>query len=553
MAKQVKFHEDARAAIKAGVDKIANVVKVSYGPMGRDVVLDKGFGSPTITNDGVTIAKDIELEDKFENIGAELVKEVASKTNDDAGDGTTTATVLAQAMIAEGIKNIVAGNDPIAIKRGMQKAVTAAVEGLKSINQPVKEKKEKAQIATISSLDEKVGEMIADAMEEIGPDGVITVEESQTMGLDREVVRGMRFEKGYVSPYMISDTQRMEAIMDDPYILVTDKKITAVKDILQLLESIAQSGKKDLVIIAEDIEGEALTTFVVNKLRGTFNVLGIKAPGFGDRRKAMLEDIAILTGARYITEDMGLTLENVTIDDLGSARKVIASKDNTTIVEGKGDQKAIDERIEQIRTLIANSTSEFDKENLQERVAKLAGGVAVIKVGAATETEMKEKKYKIEDALNATRAAVEEGIVPGGGSAFLKVAYALDSFIKEDITETEAIGVNIIRRALEAPFRQIAANAGIHDVSLIMEEIKDIKKANIGYDFKNAKVADLLSVGIIDPMKVSRSALENSASIASTLLTTEAVVTDLPEKKDDAPAMPNMSGMGGGMPGMGMM
>ncbi len=553
MAKQVKFHEDARAAIKAGVDKIANVVKVSYGPMGRDVVLDKGFGSPTITNDGVTIAKDIELEDKFENIGAELVKEVASKTNDDAGDGTTTATVLTQAMVAEGIKNIVAGNDPIAIKRGMQKAVTAAVEGLKSINQPVKEKKEKAQIATISSLDEKVGEMIADAMEEIGPDGVITVEESQTMGLDKEVVKGMRFDKGYVSPYMISDTQRMEAIMDDPYILVTDKKITAVKDVLSLLESIAQSGKKDLVIIAEDIEGEALTTFVVNKLRGTFNVLGIKAPGFGDRRKAMLEDIAILTGARYITEDMGLTLESVTIDDLGSARKIIASKDYTTIVEGKGDQKAIDQRIEQIRTLIANSTSEFDKENLQERVAKLAGGVAVIKVGAATETEMKEKKYKIEDALNATKAAVEEGIVPGGGSAFLKVAYALDSFIKEDISETEAIGVNIIRRALEAPFRQIAANAGIHDVSLIMEEIKDIKKANMGYDFKNAKVADLLSVGIIDPMKVSRSALENSASIASTLLTTEAVVTDLPEKKDDTPAMPDMSGMGGGMPGMGMM
>ncbi len=553
MAKQVKFHEDARAAIKAGVDKIANVVKVSYGPMGRDVVLDKGYGSPTITNDGVTIAKDIELEDKFENIGAELVKEVATKTNDDAGDGTTTATVLTQAMVAEGIKNIVAGNDPIAIKRGMQKAVTAAVEGLKSIHQPVKDKKEKAQIATISSLDEKVGEMIADAMEEIGPDGVITVEESQTMGLDKEVVKGMRFEKGYVSPYMISDTQRMEAIMDDPYILVTDKKITAVKDVLSLLESIAQSGKKDLVIIAEDIEGEALTTFVVNKLRGTFNVLGIKAPGFGDRRKAMLEDIAILTGARYITEDMGLNLESVTVDDLGSARKIIASKDHTTIVEGKGDKKSIEERIEQIRTIEKASTSDFDKENLQERLAKLAGGVAVIKVGAATETEMKEKKYKIEDALNATRAAVEEGIVPGGGAAFLKVAYALDSFIKEDISETEAIGVNIIRRALEAPFRQIASNAGIHDVSLIMEEIKDIKKPSLGYDFKNSVVDDLLKVGIIDPLKVSRSALENSASIASTLLTTEAVVTDIPEKKDNTPAMPDMGAMGGGMPGMGMM
>ncbi|MGB0757412.1 MAG: chaperonin GroEL [Patescibacteria group bacterium] len=553
MAKQVKFHEDARAAIKSGVDKIANVVKVSYGPMGRDVVLDKGFGSPTITNDGVTIAKDIELEDKFENIGAELVKEVASKTNDDAGDGTTTATVLTQAMVAEGIKNIVAGNDPIAIKAGMQAAVGSAVEGLKSIHQPVKDKKEKAQVATISSLDPVVGEMIADAMEEVGQDGVITVEESQTMGLEKEVVKGMRFDKGYVSPYMISDSQRMEAVMEDPFILVTDKKISAVKDVLPLLESIAQSGKKDMVIIADDIEGEALATFVVNKLRGTFNVLGIKAPGFGDRRKEMLQDIAILTGARFITEDMGLKLDAATVEDLGTARKIIATKEHTTVVEGKGDAKEVESRVSQIRMAISESTSDFDKDKLQERLAKLAGGVAVIKVGAATETEMKEKKYKIEDALNATRAAVEEGIVPGGGVAFLKIAHAMDGLLKEKLSEGERIGVNIIRRALEAPFRQIAANAGIHDVSLIMEEVKDIKDKSKGYNFKKSEVTDLLEAGIIDPLKVSRSALENAASIASTLLTTEAVVTDLPEKEDDTPAMPDMGGMGGGMPGMGMM
>jgi len=553
MAKQVKFHEDARASIKAGVDKIANVVKVSYGPMGRDVVLDKAYGSPIITNDGVTIAKEIELEDKFENIGAALVKEVASKTNDDAGDGTTTATVLTQAMIAEGIKNIVAGNDPIAIKRGMQKAVVAAVAGLKSISQPVKDKKEKSQVATISSLDEEVGVMIADAMEEVGEDGVITVEESQTMGLEKEVVKGMRFDKGYVSPYMTTDTQRMEAVMEDPYILVTDKKISAVKDILPLLENMAQSGKKDLVIIAEDIDGEALATFVVNKLRGIFNVLGIKAPGFGDRRKEMLADIAVLTGARYITEDMGLKLEATVIDDLGSARKVITTNETTTIVEGKGDKKFVEERVEQIRGQIKESNSDFDKEKLQERLAKLAGGVAVIKVGAATETEMKEKKYKIEDALNATRAAVEEGIIPGGGSAFLKVSSSLDQFIADDISDTEKIGVNIIRRALEAPFRQIAANAGMHDVSVIMEEIKDIKKAQLGYDFKKAEIVDLVANGIIDPLKVSRSALENSVSIAGTLLTTEAVVTDMPEKKDkDHLGMSDMSGMSG-MPGMGMM
>lgn len=550
MAKQVSFHEDARAAIKAGVDKIANVVKVSFGPKGRDVVLDKGFGSPVITNDGVTIAKEIELPDKFENIGAQLVKEVAEKTNDVAGDGTTTATVLAQAMISEGIKNIVAGNDPIAIKSGMQKAVRAAVEALRSIHKPVKDKKEKAQVATISSLDPQVGEMIADAMEEVGENGVITVEESQTMGLEKEVVKGMRFDKGYVSPYMITDTQRMEAVMENPLILVTDQKISAVNDILPLLEKLAQSGKKELVIIADDVEGEALATFVVNKLRGTFSVLAIKAPGFGDRRKEMLQDIAVLTGARFISEDLGLKLEGVTVEDLGTARKIISTKENTTIVEGKGDPKDVEARVKQIQAELNESTSEFDKEKLQERLAKLAGGVAVLKVGAATETEMKEKKYKIEDALNATRAAVEEGIILGGGSAFVKVAYALKNFIKEKVTDEEQIGVKIVQQAMLAPFRQIAFNAGLTDVSLIIEKIKDINNPNQGYDFIAGEVKDLLSTGVIDPLKVARTALENAASIASTLLTTEAVVTDIPEEKENSQSMPDMSG---GMPGMGMM
>lgn len=551
MAKQVSFHEEARASIKAGVDKIANVVKVSFGPKGRDVVLDKGFGSPTITNDGVTIAKEIELPDKFENIGAQLVKEVAEKTNDVAGDGTTTATVLAQAMISEGIKNIVAGNDPIAIKSGMQKAVRAAVEGLKSIYKPVKDKKEKSQVATISSLDPKVGEMIADAMEEVGQNGVITVEESQTMGLEKEVVKGMRFDKGYVSPYMVTDAQRMEAVVEDAPVLVTDQKISAMSDILPLLEKLAQSGKKELVIIADDVEGEALATFVVNKLRGTFSVLAVKAPGFGDRRKDMLQDIAVLTGARYISEDIGLKLDSVDLEDLGSAHKIISTKETTTIVEGKGDAKDVEDRVNQIRAELSESSSEFDKEKLQERLAKLAGGVAVLKVGAATETEMKEKKYKIEDALNATRAAVEEGIVLGGGSAFVKVAYALKNFLKEKVSDEEQIGVKIIQQAMLAPFRQIAANAGITDVSVIVEQIKDINQPNIGYDFLSNETKDMLAAGIIDPVKVSRAALENAASIASTLLTTEAVVTDLPEDKDSSSAgMPDMSG---GMPGMGMM
>ncbi len=544
MAKMIRFHEEARSVIKAGVDKIANAVKVSLGPKGRNVVLDKGFGSPTITNDGVTIAKEVELEDKFENIGAELIKEVAEKTNDVAGDGTSTATVLAQAMIEEGIKNIVAGNDPIAIKRGMDKALTATIKGLKSISKPIKEKKEKQQVATISSLDEKVGELIAEAMEEVGSDGVITVEESQTMGLQKEVVKGMRFDKGFVSPYMVTDTSRMEAVLEDPYILVTDRKVSALNEILPLLEKVAQSGKKELVIIADDIEGEALATFVVNKLRGTFNVLAVKAPGFGDRRKEMLQDIAVLTGATFISEDLGLKLENTEIDDLGSARKVISTKEHTTIVEGKGDPKTIEERVAAIRQEYENSTSEFDKEKLQERLAKLAGGVAVIKVGAATETEMKQKKYKIEDALNATKAAVEEGIVPGGGSSLVKVAKALDDLLEDNVDDDERVGVNIVRRALVAPLRQIAHNAGISDVSVILQEVEDIKQPEIGWDFVANKKVNMIEAGIIDPLKVTRTALENAVSVASTLLTTEAVITDKPEKEEPSTA-PN--------PGMDMM
>lgn len=542
MAKQIIFDESARQAIKRGVDKLANAVKVSLGPKGRNVVLDKGFGSPTITNDGVTIAKEIELEDKFENLGAQLVQEVASKTNDTAGDGTTTATVLAQAILREGIKNVAAGNDPWAIRRGIDKAVDVIVSRLKDMKRDVASKEETAQVATISSLDHEVGQFIAEAMEEVGKDGVITVEESQTLGLEKEVVKGMRFDKGYVSPYMITNSERMEAVYEDASILVTDRKISAVSDILPLLEKLAQSGKKELVIIAEDVEGEALATFVVNKLRGTFNVLAVKAPGFGDRRKAMLEDIAILTGAKVISEDVGLKLENVEIEDLGKARKVIATKEHTTIVEGAGDPKAIKDRISAIRKEIEASDSDFDKEKLQERLAKLAGGVAVIKVGAATETVMKEKKFKIEDALNATRAAVEEGIVPGGGVALIKASTSLDNI---EVSDDERIGVNILKRALEAPFRQIAANAGRTDSSDLIKEILHSDDNSIGYDFEKMQMTNMLEAGIIDPVKVTRTALQNAASVAGMLLTTEALVTDKPEKED--------KGAGAGMPeGMGM-
>ena len=549
MAKQILYSEDARAAVKRGVDKLANAVKVSMGPKGRNVIIDKGFGAPTVTNDGVTIAKDIELEDKFENLGAELVKEVADKTNDVAGDGTTTATVLAQAMIEEGLKNVAAGTDPIALRTGIQKAVAVAIAGLKKITKPINGKKEIAQVATISSLDPKVGEMIADIFEEVGNDGVVTVEEGQTFGLEKEVVQGMRFDKGYISPYMITNSERMEAEYEEPHILVTDQKIASVQGILPLLEKVVQSGKKELVIIADEIEGEALTTFIVNKLRGMFNVLGIKAPGFGDRRKEMLQDIAVLTGAQVISEDLGLKLENATLEQLGSARKVVATKEHSTIIDGKGDQSKINDRVATIKKEMDASDSDFDREKLQERLAKLSGGVGVIKVGAATETEMKEKKFKIEDALNATKAAVAEGIVPGGGSALVKVANALNELLKEnnvELTDEEKVGAKIVQQALSSPLRQIAANAGVTDISLILNEIKDINDPNSGYDFNTMQKVDMIKAGIIDPHKVTRTALENAASIAGTIITMETIITDKPDDK-------NKNDMPSGMPGMGMM
>ncbi|MBU1165165.1 chaperonin GroEL [Patescibacteria group bacterium] len=551
MAKQILFNEKARAALKAGIDKVANAVKVSLGPKGRNVVLDRGYGSPTVTNDGVTIAKEIELEDKFENAGAELIKEVAEKTNDVAGDGTTTATVLAQAMIEEGLKNVAAGADPVGLRSGIEKAVKVAIKGLQSIKKDIAGKTEVEQVATIASLDPEVGKMIADIMEEVGNDGVVTVEEGQTFGLEKEVVAGMRFDKGYVSPYMITNAERMEAEFQDPYILITDQKISAINDILKLLESLAQSGKKDLVIIADEIEGEALATFVVNKLRGTFNTLAVKAPGFGDRRKEMLADIAVLTGGTVISEEMGLKLENTEVEQLGRADKVIASKEFTTIIGGKGDKAKVDDRVSQIRKELENTDSDFDKEKLQERLAKLAGGVGLIKVGAATETEMKEKKFKIEDALNATRAAVEEGIVPGGGAALIKVADAFNELFSQEnveLSDEEKIGVKIVQQSLASPLRQIAANAGINDVSLIINDIKDIKDAHSGYDFSTMKKRDMMEAGIVDPLKVTRTALENASSIAVMLITTEAAVTDLPSKDDDA----GSGGMPQGMGGMGM-
>ncbi|MFH1192204.1 MAG: chaperonin GroEL [bacterium] len=544
MAKQILFDEQARAALKNGVDKLANAVKVTLGPKGRNVVLDKGYGSPTITNDGVTIAKEIELEDKFENIGAQLLQEVATKTNDVAGDGTTTATLLAQAMITEGLKNVAAGANPMVIRKGIDKAVKAVIGEIReNISKPISGQDEIAQVAAISADDPEVGKIIAEAMEKVGKDGVITVEESQSFGLSKEVVEGMQFDKGYVSPYMITNADRMEAEYEDPYILITDKKISSLQEILPLLEKLAASGKKDLVIIAEDVEGEALATFVVNKLRGAFNVLAIKSPGFGDRRKEMLADIAVLTGGKFITEEIGLKLENTEIEMLGSARKVIATKENTTIIAGKGEQKDIDMRIAQIRKELEVSDSDFDKEKLQERLAKLSGGVAVIKVGAATEVEMKEKKHRIEDALSATKAAVEEGIVPGGGVALLRAARALENIATA--SNEEAIGVNIVRRALEEPVRQIAFNAG-KESSVVADAVKKLE-GNFGYNAAIDKYEDLVKAGIIDPTKVTRSALQNAASVASMLLTTEAVVTDIP-KKDTCSSHEGMGGgMGGGM------
>jgi len=555
MSKQFKFDEKARQSLKKGVDELANAVRVTLGPKGRNVVLDKGFGSPDITNDGVTIAKEVELEDKFENMGAELIKEVAEKTNDVAGDGTTTAVVLGQAIIEEGLKNVAAGNDPLEIKKGIDKAVKATIEILNKTKKSIKTKKEKAQVATISSQDEEVGNMLADVMEEVGRDGVVTVEESQTFGLSREMVQGTQFDNGYISPYMITNAERMEAEYKDPYILITDQKISAINDILPLLEKLSQAGKKDLVIIGEELEGEALTTLVVNKLRGTFNALAVKAPGFGDRKKEMLQDIAIITGGKLVSEEVGLKIENVEINMLGRADKIVSQKESTTIVGGKGNKADIEKRIKQIRSQFEKSDSKFDKEKLQERLAKLAGGVAVIKVGAATEAEMKYKKFKIEDALHATRAAIEEGIVAGGGAAFIKTIYSIDELVEKDLpagrqglSDEEKIGVKIIKKALESPLRQIALNAGIKDISIMIEDIK--KGENIGYDFskidpkevKKSKV-DMVEAGIIDPLKVTRSALENAASMASVFLTTEVAIANKPEENKEGQG-PAMSGMG---------
>ena len=542
MSKQILFDEEARRALGRGVDALANAVKVTLGPKGRNVVLEKKFGAPTITNDGVTIARDIELEDPFENMGAQLVKEVATKTNDIAGDGTTTATLLAQAMIREGMRNVVAGANPMIIKKGIDDAVKALVEEIKSKAKKIEGKADIAQVATISSANAETGELIAEAMEKVGKDGVITVEESKSMATNLSVVEGMQFDRGYISPYLVTDTDKMEAVLDDPYILITDRKISAIADILPILEQVVKAGKQ-LAIIAEDIDGEALTTIVVNKLRGTFKALAVKAPGFGDRRKAMLEDIAILTGGTVISEELGRKLDSVTIEDLGRARQIRSTKEETTIVDGMGDKDKIAARVAQIKKQIAETTSDFDKEKLQERLAKLAGGVAVIEIGAATEVEMKDKKYRIEDALNATRAAVEEGIVAGGGTTFIDILPALD---KIQVEGDEKVGVNIVRRAIEEPVRQIADNAGLEG-SVVVE---NVKKAGSGVGFNALKneYVDMIKAGIVDPAKVTRSALQNAASIASMVLTTETLVADKPEEKAAAPAA-GAPGMGG-MPGM---
>lgn len=542
MAKQILFNEEARRALERGVDALANAVKVTLGPKGRNVVLDKKFGAPTITNDGVTIAREIELEDPFENMGAQLVKEVATKTNDIAGDGTTTATLLAQAMIHEGMRNVAAGANPMGLRKGIDQAVKALVEEIKKKSKKVAGKESIAQVAAISSSDEETGKLIAEAMERVGKDGVITVEESKSMETNLRVVEGMQFDRGYISPYMVTDTDKMEAVLKDPYILITDRKISAIADILPILEEVVKQGK-ELVIISEDLEGEALATLVVNKLRGTFRALAVKAPGFGDRRKAMLEDIAILTGGTVISEELGRKLDSVTVADLGRASQVRASKDETTIVDGVGDKKAIKARVEQIKKQVAETTSDFDKEKLQERLAKLAGGVAVIEIGAATEVEMKDKKLRIEDALNATRAAVEEGIVAGGGATFIEILPALNKIKADGDIKT---GVEIVKRAVEEPVRQIANNAGLEG-SIVVEEIKKVGGGK-GFDALTGEYVDMIKSGIVDPAKVTRSALQNAASIAAMVLTTETLVADKPEK-NPAPGMPP-AGMGGGMPGM---
>ena len=540
MAKQILFGEEARRALGRGVDALADAVKVTLGPKGRNVVLDKKFGAPTITNDGVTIARDIELEDPFENMGAQLVKEVATKTNDVAGDGTTTATLLAQAMVREGMRNVAAGANPMVLKKGIEMAVETLVDEIKKKAKTVKGD-DVAQVATISSSDETIGKLIADAMSKVGKDGVITSEESKTMKTELKVVEGMQFDRGYISPYMVTDADKMEAVLKDPYILITDRKISTISDILPILEEVVKQGK-ELVIIAEDLDGEALATLVVNKLRGTFKALAVKAPGFGDRRKAMLEDIAILTGGTVISEELGRKLDSVTIADLGHAGQVRATKDETTIVDGVGDKKAIAARVEQIKKQVAETTSDFDKEKLQERLAKLSGGVAVIEIGAATEVEMKDKKLRIEDALNATRAAVEEGIVAGGGTTFVDILPALDALKAEGDVQT---GIDIVKRAIEEPVRQIANNAGLEG-SVVVEEVKKAGKGK-GFNALTGQYEDMIKAGIVDPAKVVRSTLQNAASIAAMVLTTETLVADKPEK---TPAMPPAGGMGGGMPGM---
>ena len=543
MAKQLMFSDEARRAILRGVEQLARAVKVTLGPKGRNVVLDKKFGSPTITKDGVTVAKEVELEDPFENMGAQMVKEVAEKTSDVAGDGTTTATVLAESIYREGLKNVTAGVNPMALKRGIEKAVEAVTEELKKLSTSIKDKKEVAQVATIAANgDQKIGSDIAEAMDKVGKDGVITVEEAKSTQTTFDVVEGMQFDQGYLSPYFVTDAERMETILEEPYILIYEKKVSSIKDVLPLLEKIARAGRS-LLIIAEDVEGEALTTLVVNRLKGVLSCCAVKAPGYGDRRRSMIEDIAILTGGEAITEDRGIKLESVDLDQLGRAKRVKVDKDDTTIIEGAGKTQAINGRIAQIKKQIEASDSDYDKEKLQERLAKLAGGVAVINVGAATETEMKEKKARVEDALHATRAAVQEGIVPGGGVALLRCIGCLDN-VKVD-EEDEKVGVNIVRRALEEPLRQLTANAGV-DGSVIVQKVKSEKK-NVGYDVSQDKYVDMIEAGIIDPTKVTRSALQNAASIASLLLTTEALVTDLPEK--DRPGMPQMP-PGGGMGGM---
>lgn len=544
MAKQIKYSEDARGRILSGINQLANSVKVTLGPKGRNVVLDKGFGSPTITNDGVTIAKEVELEDKFENLGAQLIKEVAEKTNDVAGDGTTTATVLAQAMLNEGVKNITAGANPMAVRRGIEKASKKTVEELKKNAKPVAGKEEIAQVASISADNKEVGELIAEVMDMVGRDGVITVEEGQSIGLEKEVVEGMQFDQGYLSPYMVTDPNRMEAVVEEPAILITDKKISSAQDIVPILEKVVQSGKKEMVIVADDVDGEALATLVLNKLRGVFTALCVKAPGYGDNKKEMLTDMAILTGAQLVSEDTGISFDSVELNMLGQARRVVSTKDKTTIVDGKGDDKDLKQRIEQIKTQIEKSDSEFDKEKLQERMAKLTGGVGVIKVGAATEVELKELKHRIEDALSATKAAVEEGIVAGGGVSLVDVIKSLDEVEVSD--PDEKVGVLIVKKSLEAPIRQIAQNAG-KDGAVVIEEVRR-KQKGVGYNAAKDTYEDMIKAGIIDPLKVTRSALQNAASVAAMVLTTEAAITDIPE-----PEKPEMNpGAMGGMSGMGM-